>query len=199
MSTLKLLLLAILLTGLSACGRREVHVPVIPSDNPGPPDYADLRAGDMLRIVLPVLKPGNKSPVLKSEPEDGTTISLSASNLIGYKTVIYSINGKRSGRVQLKFASAELTQNGIRHALPEPPRLPFSLPQKSEYIRLLYLQRLSASDHNMAIIASKRMNDLVRLTMQILKNSEACAIAKQASCSWVPVGVAVRPEEPFRR
>ena len=198
MSTLKCLLLTILLLGLSACANREIRLPAVPNINPGPPDYEDLRPGETLRLILPILKPGYKSPVLKSEMADGRTISVSAEGLIGYQTVIYSIAGKRGGRVQLKFVSAERTENGRSISIPE-PSLRFLSPRKGEYIRLIYLQRLSQSDHNMAIIVSKQKGDLVRLTMQIRRDPKSCITTQEARCSWVPAGVAVRPEEAARR
>lgn len=196
MSILKLLFIALLI-GLAACSMKEVRAPLAPDINPAPPDYEDLQAGYTLRIVRPLLKSGGTSPSLKSKQAAGTTVSLSASDLLGYQTICYSIAGKRGGRVQLKFASAELTKDGFASSIREPP-LPFALPRKAEYIRLIYLQRLSQSDHNMAIVASTRMDDLNRLTMQVRKDPGACITTHYVSCSWVPPGVAVRPEQTDR-
>jgi hypothetical protein len=193
-SILKLLCVALLI-GVAACSKREIRPPVPPNINQGPPDYEDLRPGYDLRIVLPLLKSGGTSPTLSNQHAAGATISLSAPDLIGYETIRYAVMGKRGNRVQLKFASAEITKKGASSPISEPPALPFLPPRKAEHIRLIYFVRLSDSDHNMAIISSKHMDDLNKLTMQIRKDPNACINTQDASCSWVPAGVAVRPEE----
>ncbi len=174
-------------------------MPATPAINSGPPDYEDLRPGEMLRVVIPLLKSAGARPMLQSEEMEGATISFSAPDLIGYQTVRYAVNARRGGRVQLSFESAELTKNGASTLIPEPAALPFPLPRKAEVIRLIYLQRLSDSDHNMAIAASRRKDDLNTLTMQIRKDPKACMTTKEVSCSWIPAGLAVRPEEKVRR
>lgn len=196
---MKKFLVPVLLVGLAACSRKQIHTPAVPAINSGPPDYEDLRPGEMLRVVIPLLKSAGARPMLQSEEMEGATISFSASDLVGYQTVHYAINARRGGRVQLSFESAELTKNGASTLIPEPAALPFPLPRKAEVIRLIYLQRLSNSDHNMAIAASRRKDDLNTLTMQIRKDPKACMTTKEVSCYWVPAGVAVRPEETVRK
>jgi hypothetical protein len=187
-----------LLIGLAGCSRREIRPSLPPNINDGPPDYEDLRVDEVLQVVIPVLKSGATALNLSDQKLDGTTMSLSAADLIGYETIRYAITGKRGDRVQLNFASAQITKNGASSPISEPP-LPAFLPRRAEFIRLIYLQRLSEADHNMAIVASKHMDHLNTLTMEIRKNSRACISSQTVSCSWVPAGIAVRPEKTNRK
>ena len=77
---------------------------------------------------------------------------------------------------------------------PRAPVLPFGFPDKPAYIRLLYLQRLSEADHNMAVLAADRMTTLEEATKQIRADPARCASVDKIFCSWVPPRVAVRPD-----
>jgi hypothetical protein len=195
----QMLCYASLFISLNACGRREVHSPAAPLAAPASRNYEDLEAGGRLRIVQPLLAPGKTQPALSNSQVTGATITLSALGLIGYQTAYYAITGKRGGHVRLTFLSAETSKDGVTTPLPRPPSLPFPLPRGAAYIRLIYLQRVSQSDHNMAIVSANRMNVLDAVTKQIENNQRACATTPQASCSWVPSGIAVRPEKQAAR
>jgi hypothetical protein len=61
--------------------------------------------------------------------------------------------------------------------------------------RLIYLTRLSKSDHNMAVLAALNVPALESLTRAIDANSEqGCVSTGDAFCAWVPAGVAVVAE-----
>ena len=118
----------------------------------------------------------------------------SAADLIGYATSRYAITGKKGAGVRLRFVSAEETRNGKTVPMANPPILPFELPRKLENIRLIYLVRVSKADHNMAIAGSKHLESLSALTERLKANPSVCKSSDDIFCSWVPAGVAVRPE-----
>ena len=118
---------------------------------------------------------------------------LSASDLAGYSTSFYAIEHQIHDRVRLQFRRAEVSRNGQITSLSKEPRLPFALPAKAQYIRLVFLVRAASSDHNMAILASRNLPLLQNLTATLGRNPSACQTNSQAFCSWVPAGIAVRP------
>lgn len=156
--------------------------------------FLDLTPGGRLRIVMPVFKPGTSSVATSPQKQEGSTIEFSATNLIGYSSSYYAIEAWRSGKVRLRFASAEMTKGGVTKLEAKPPQLPFALPQKPARIRLIYLLRSSQSDHNMAIVAAAKQELLSTFTEQVQADPSRCAVTKQIFCSWVPAGIAVRPE-----
>lgn len=182
------------LTWASGCSRRTVAV-AAPS-NPTTPDnsYIDLQPGWTLRVVVPLLKPGATDPHDRVLQTNGNTLTIRSKDLIGYQTSIYAVEGKKKG-VEIEFASAETTREGKTTPEPSPPTLPFQLPRKAGHIRLIYLVRVSEADHNMAIVASKHLEALNAFTARLKANPNICKPAGEISCLWVPVGIAVRPEQ----
>jgi hypothetical protein len=185
---------ALALAGSVACSRRNAHLsqagaPVI-TDN----SYTDLERGARLSVLLPLTKSGRTLPALSSQKGDGSTITLSAADLTGYETAYYAITGGRNGAVRLRFTSAEITRDGKTAVEPNPPVLPFALPQGREHIRLIYLVRASQADHNMAIVASKHLDALNTFTKQLKQDPRICARNDEVFCSWVPAGIAVRQD-----
>jgi hypothetical protein len=168
----------------------------MPPPAPGDNSYLDLTPGSRLRILVPLLSAGQNHLALGSSQADGNTITLSAANLVGYQVSYYLAEGHRNGKVHLQFASAEMTKDG--HTVPEPvaPHLPFQLPQRTHFIRLVFLVRVSESDHNMAIVAANTKDALAAFTAQLKQNPSACQVTENVSCVWVPEGIAVRPESP---
>jgi hypothetical protein len=137
--------------------------------------YLDLEPDSKLRIVLPLSKAEGASS--------------------GFEIAHYHVAAQRRGRVRLQFLSAEVTDDGKTTPESRPPVLPFALPSKAAYIRLLYLQRLSQTDHNMAVVAADRMDILERATRQIRADPNSCHSDSKIICSWVPAHVAIRPEK----
>jgi hypothetical protein len=188
-----LLLLTCIVTG---CARKTVSVPPTPSNMARQDDYVDLGPEWKLRVVVPLLKSGGFRPAVTGEQTNGNTITMSAADMTGYEVSQYAVTGKSASRVRVVFVSAESTREGKTVPEERPPPLPFSFPHASEYIRLVYLVRVSQADHNMAIVAAKRVEALNAFTKRLKENPALCGTEEGIFCSWVPVGVAVRPDKP---
>jgi len=176
------------------CSHKTLHLPAKATNSPTDNSYMDLTPGSRLRILVPVLHSGTYPVVADSQHQEGNTIVLSATNLAGYEMFYYSIKGKADGRIRLQFTAAEKTMDGKTVPEPNVPKLPFSLPQGFQHIRLIYMVRQSQSDHNMAITAAKNLDTLNVFTKQLKGKPEFCKGEGEIFCSWVPAGVAVRPE-----
>jgi hypothetical protein len=163
-----------LLVAFAGCSRKVVHPPA-PSEPYVENAYLDLEPDSKLRIVLPLATAPGALP--------------------GFEIAHYDVAGRRGGRVHLEFLSAEVSNDGKTVTEPRPPTLPFALPPKAAYIRLLYLQRVSQADHNMAVLAAGRMEILEAATKQIRADPNSCRSDDKIVCSWVPPHVAVRPEK----
>jgi hypothetical protein len=165
-----LLLICAMLAASGGCSRRKVHIShagsIVTTDN----SYTDLERGSRLSILVPLIKSGGTRPTLSAQQNEGTTITLSAADLTGYEVAYYAITGGRNGAVRLKFTSAEITKDGKTVPEANPPTLPFALPEGTEHIRLVYLVRASQADHNMAIVASKRLETLNTFTAQLKRD-----------------------------
>ena len=179
----------------SACSHRTSppRTATLPSDDGS---YADLEPGERLRIVVPVFKSGGYRLAQDSEVSSGTTVVLSAKDLTGYAVFHYSVAARRRGKVGLTLNSAEITQEGRTVQALNPPALPFALPSKPQHVRLIYFIRNSQSDHNMAIAGAKTRILLQELTNRLKVDPSVCKTNGEIFCSWVPAGIAVRPEDP---
>jgi hypothetical protein len=147
-----------------------------------------------VHVVVPLLKSGEFRSDLVEQKAEGNTISLRASNLVGYTNSSYMVTGKPRS-VHLTFVSAQETRDGKPTMLPAPPGLPFQLPPKSELVRLVFLVRVSQADHNMAVLGAKRLELLDAFTKRLMDDPSICRGTGEVFCSWVPAGVAVRPEK----
>ena len=181
---------ASIMATLVGCSRTQVPVPAS-SAVPRNDSYVDLKAGGTLRIVVPLLNSGGFRSELLPQKTDGNTISLAATDLIGYVTSHYAVTG-RDGKVRLTFVSAEESREGKTVSVIGAPPLPFELPRRTEYVRLIYLVRVSQADHNMAIVAAKPLDALNTFTSRFKEDPSVCHSDYQIFCSWVPAGVAVR-------
>ncbi|MBV9761022.1 MAG: hypothetical protein JO340_10705 [Acidobacteriaceae bacterium] len=185
-------LVAGVLLVFTACARKTVTPApaAFPLDN----SYMDLAPGGRLRITVPILDSGQYQVATHAAQQNGNTLTLLASELVGYEVSFYSIEKRGGGKVLLRFKSAEITENGATVNETSAPALPFSLPHSAQHIRLIYLVRVSSADHNMAIAASKDLDALNELTRLLKADPVACKYNDRVFCSWVPAGVAVRPE-----
>lgn len=190
----RFLLCPVVLITTAACSHKDVRSSK-PADIARPNNrYMDLEPGWKLRIVVPLLKSGGNRAVDLSPAPGSGTVTVSSQDFIGYRVFHYAIVGKKAGAVRLKLLSAEVTRDGNKSVETHPPELPFTLPRRTEHIRLVYLVRVSEADHNMAIIASKQVETLNRFTEQFQQNPSVCGSDKSVFCAWVPAGIAVRPE-----
>lgn len=182
---------------LLGCTSHTVHLPAVtvPSRAVNS-DYIDIQAGWRLTVVTPILKSGGY--VLKSfvQQKIGDTLTLSAGeDLLGYETAHYLVKGRPGRRVRVEFNSAEVTKDGKTEPQPRSIAPLFQAARKPGYLRLIYLIRVSEADHNMAVVTASRLNALETLTREVVANPNgACKPGKEASCSWIPEGIAARPE-----
>lgn len=189
------LLWAVTLTISVGCSRKDVSLPPsTPQVSRNNRSYIDLQPGMTVHVVVPLLKSGEFRSDLVEQKAEGNTISLRASNLVGYTNSSYMVTGKPRS-VHLTFVSAQETRDGKPTMLPAPPGLPFQLPPKSELVRLVFLVRVSQADHNMAVLGAKRLELLDAFTKRLMDDPSICSGTGEVFCSWVPAGVAVRPEK----
>jgi hypothetical protein len=157
--------------------------------------YIDLQPGWRLRVVTPVLKSGGYRLLTGPSEVSGDTITLSATDFIGYETAYYAVKARKREGVRIEFNSAEVTKEGRTTPQSRPLVLLFQLPLSARYVRLIYLTRVSEADHDMAVVAAKQMDALNALTERVQANpGTACKTEGHLFCSWISGGIAVRPE-----
>lgn len=192
--TRRAVLCCLSMASFSACGRRRVEVPaaVNQSRAASTNDYIDLQPGWRIRVTTPLLRGGATQDPIAAEERSGNTIVLKAGEqLEGYETCFYNVEERRTGGVRIQFSGAEVTKEGRTTAQSRPRGKPlFNVPRKRRFVRLIYLTRLSQSDHDMAVAAAESMQALETLTAAVLRNPAAC----HTGCWWIPAGVAAVPE-----
>ena len=188
---------------LAGCAKKTPVVPVaaaVPTVRwpVKSPDFVDLLADSQVREITPIFTSGGY--VAKGiEKQEGLTISLSNTDFEGYETALYSLKPRPGGGVEPALASVE-TKKGDQVTPETKPRVPlFQYPRRVRYIRLLYLLRISNSDHNMAILASDDVDRLNELTKQVQGDpAGGCRNVRRSYCNWVPQGIAVTPNQAGR-
>jgi hypothetical protein len=200
--TALLIPLIALAISLAGCASPTVRAPAAPPSRSTSTDYIDIQAGWRLTVVTPILKSGGYAlQSLRTTRSVGTTasggdITLAAGpDLLGYEIAHYGVIGQGRGRVRVQFSSAQTFKDGKPIVQPHPTVPLFKDARRPVYLRVVYLVRLSHADHNMAVLDAKRFDALDALTRQVLADpTGACKPDKLASCSWIPEGMAVRPE-----
>jgi hypothetical protein len=182
-----------LLTALSACSPKLVRLttPAVSGAS-----FITLQSGWRLRVVTPILKSGGYQLHAAKPVEQGNTVTLEAgSDFTGYETAYYLVAPATGDRISLEFTSAEVTKDGKTSPQPNPLVPLFQDRKPIRYIRLVYLKRSSRSDHDMAVIGAQRPDLLESLTGEVENGgNENCRTEKRVFCSWIPAGIAVRPE-----
>jgi len=178
---------------LAGCAAHSTRVP------PKPPvlenaAYIDLEPGWRLRVVTPILKSGGYQLRTSNPETSGGSIIVSAADFIGFETAYYSVSNAEGGYARIEFLSATITKGGESTPQPQPLVPLFDLPMGVRFIRLIYLTRVSQADHDMAVVASDQKETLDALTTAVQANPGNCDARRGAFCSWVPAGIAVRPE-----
>jgi hypothetical protein len=184
------LVLACLLT---ACAPRRVQVPIQAAAEPS--TYIDLQPGWRLRVVTPILRSGGYRLQPVDQQADGDTIAVSTgTDFLGYETAYYAVRARGRG-VRVEFSAAEISQDGKTAMQPKPVAHLFQLPRNARHVRLIYLLRTSQADHDMAVVATRELDALATLTHQVQTDpSSGCRSDRAGFCSWIPAGIAVRPE-----
>ena len=183
-------------TLLSGCRSRWVRAP---SPSSATADlrtpYIDLQPGWRLRVITPLTRSGKYQLGLAGQQVTGSAVTLAAGDdFIGYQTSYYAVQPRRRAGIHIVFTSAQDTRDGITAARSTPHASLFQLPRGARYVRLLYLARASRSDHDMAVLASSEEPALMHLTATVQAHPEACENTRRTFCSWIPAGIAVRPE-----
>ncbi len=178
-----------LLFGLLLTSCAHTRLPVLPTPSN---EYLDLRPGQRLRAVTPIFRSGGYR-LQPSEPTPkGATITIQTSgDFLGYEQAFYDV----APGLQITFSSAETLIDGVSRSQ-NAPRVPlFPLPLRgAQRVRLLYLVRSSAADHNMAILAAPDLPRLQALTTAVRASpATACVSSKNRYCAWVPPGIALGP------
>lgn len=150
--------------------------------------YLDLQAGSRLQVITPILKSGG---YIVSSTVD------TKGDFLGYETSVYSIAAKPFHRLAVEFESAEIKRDEKTEPRTSPLLPLFQIPKPMNAIRLVYLERASHADHNMAVLATRRTKQLTQMTLALLENpSKNCVNDRDTYCSWIPAGIAVRPITP---
>jgi hypothetical protein len=191
---------------LTACAPRTIRTPAdAPAIAADAAAYIDLQPGWRLRVVTPLTRSGTyvlhpKQQQNATAAAGGLAFTVSKErDFMGYETAYYFVQPRGRTGVRIEFVSAEDPTNGVTTPQPQPQLMLFQLPKRASYVRLVYLARISRADHDMAIVASTNKDLLDSLTRRLQANPRACVNTEHAFCSWVPAGIAVRPEVPKDR
>ena len=181
----------ILLTGCASRTARMATTPAGSANN----DYLDIQDGWRLTVVTPILKSGGYVLKTPDKPPSSNGFTLAGTDFVGYEVAHYEVKGQRGGRVRVEFNSAEVTKEGKTQPQPQSIAPLFQEARRPIYLRLIYLIRISHADHNMAVVAARKIDALDSLTRQVQTNpADGCKIDQRASCVWIPDGIAVRAE-----
>jgi len=72
----------------------------------------------------------------------------------------------------------------------------FDFPETIRYVRLLFLTRVSDTEHDAAVLAASSLAALDALTSKVEANpSGNCTAQPEGICSWIPQGIAVQPQK----
>ena len=181
------------------CAAHSIHPPPVPS----PPEstalesgFLDLQAGWRVLVVTPILKSGGYRLQPAQASSNGNFSNLQAgSDFVGYENAYYAVTKNGIG-IRVEFRSAEAVRDG--KTIPETHPLVeiFNAPSNIRYLRLIYLLRVSQSDHNMALVGADEPGMLSQMTQLVqARPDDACRQELHSYCSWVAPGIAVRPEE----
>jgi hypothetical protein len=182
-------------TVLGGCGQKRVAV-ATPAPRSRPDDaYVDLEAGWRLRVVMPLRNSGTKISAEAPQQSSGNTLTVVAGkDFLGYETDYYDVASSGRGGVKVRFRSAEITSDGQMVRQTFPTMKLFVVPRHAIFLRLLYLERGSEADHNMAVVGANRKDRLEQLTQSVEADPANCAVSGATVCRWMTAGVAVRPE-----
>lgn len=196
MKSIEVLIALLMLATMSACGHPQFAEPDAISNERA---FLDIQAGWRIRVVTPILKSGTfKVQTQQLGSSSNGTINLKTSDAFeGYETDFYRIDPPDQSGIAVQFVSAEVTDaNGNRTRKAQPIIPLFIFPQGIRYVRLLFLTRVSQTEHNQAIIGATSLAALEQLTKKVEINPDGnCRNSTGEVCSWVPEGISVQPEK----
>src|SRR3954469_17476375 len=122
-------------------------------------EYIDLQPGWRLRVVTPLGKAGDYKLKFREVAESGNQVTLSVDDFGGYETSYYAVDPRNDG-VRVRFSSAEVTRDGSTSPVTKTVVPLFTAAARNRYVRLVYLTRVSNADHNMAVVACQKLDDV---------------------------------------
>lgn len=195
-SRIALLLPIAVATLLVSCATRRAAAPVAQHDYAAA-GFVDLQPGWRLRVVTPITKSGTFNVVSSAVSKDAGGLAMKTSDdFIGYEISYYSVVSQPGGSLAIRFASATESRQGKTTRVAHPRAQLFELPAQERFARLLFLTRVSPADHDQGIVAAPSFEQLKAVTTRVQADPEHnCTPEPQAFCTWVPIGIAVQPEQ----
>lgn len=179
----------------AGCAPRRVPI------NPTPPpivnnQYVDIEPGWRIRLVAPVTKSGKPAVAPRTAGRRGNVVTLAAgSRPIGYEVALYAVESRPGGGVIIRFTSAEIHAKKKMKRESRPFVSLFNLPPGMRFVRLVFLTRVSAHDHDQGILAATSMRRLNALTQSVeAYPDKTCKTYVKVLCAWVPRGMAAQPQ-----
>lgn len=194
--SVKLFALIVIAITLVACAGRRAASPLAHHDFAAA-GFVDLQPGWRLRVVTPITKSGTFNVVSSSASTDAGGLSMKTSDdFIGYEVSYYSVESHPGGGISIRFASATDNTHGKTTRAAYSRVQLFELPPQERFARLLFLTRVSPADHDQGIVAAPTLEQLKAVTARVQADPEHnCTPDPQAYCTWVPIGIAVQPEQ----
>lgn len=126
---------------------------------------------------------------------DGGLAFTTTDDFVGYETCSYAVKARSGGGVRIKFISAGVTTQGKTTSRHRPLVPLFESADDVRFVRLVYMVRVSQTDHDMAIVAASDPKRLNNLTESVLAHpAEACRTTSVGICEWVPRGIGVHTD-----
>ena len=159
--------------------------------------YIDLQPGWRVRVVTPVLSSGQFKMPPKEFHAEGKTVALqTGGEFLGYETDYYAVSARNGNGVVVRFGSAEFTSNGKSSKRSQPLVPLFDLPENVRYVRLLFLTRVSRTEHDQAILGSASLTGLDALRKRVEESpAEQLQAPAGGNLHLGPAGIAVQPEK----
>jgi hypothetical protein len=188
---LRFALASVLAVGMTGCVHKG-SVPPPATAQSLAPDFLDLEPGWRLRITTPLSRPDASTT---QEPSATGTITLKVPEGFAYETAYYAILRGPDRVLSFELVAGTVVREG--KPTNEASMLGWKIHPNiaAPVARLIYLTRLSETDHNMAVIAALNAPALESLTRRIDQSPEqGCISTANSFCVWVPAGVAVVAE-----
>jgi hypothetical protein len=193
----RLAVCAALLSGVAGCAGRGAA----PISRPDPTpqanyEYVELQPGWRIKVITPILKSGKFIVETQAVTSADGTVQLKLSDdFVGYEIAYYSISEQRGG-VLIRYSSSQMMKEGKPVAQTRPLLPLFDLPPNLNFVRLMFLTRVSKADHSQGILAASSPEHLTELTQSVEAHPEEnCKSSAETFCSWVPAGITAQVEK----
>lgn len=150
-----------------------------------------------MRVVTPKLKSGGFLIKPVEQKEEGANITLRVTDeFLGYETATYDVLPVKDGGVKIVTGEVEFNRDGAITKTQKSFAPRMAVPGRFKRVELLYMQKVSNSDHATAILAARNAEELDLLTRNVLAQPDTyCRMSRKEYCEWIPAGVAIRPEK----